>query len=102
MQVELGSSYLQAPLNNDICGYQKDVQFQYGTNAHEINDFLDSILINSDEFSCEDSGQELASHHIDTKNCSITGPMIKDSGSCSESEAEVTQRLVSGTMYCIN
>ncbi|XP_055825602.1 protein NTM1-like 9 isoform X2 [Solanum dulcamara] len=92
MQVELGSSYLQAPLNNDICGYQKDVQFQYGTNAHEINDFLDSILINSDEFSCEDSGQELASHHINTKNCSITGPMIKDSGSCSESEEEVTHQ----------
>lgn len=101
MQVELGSSYLQAPLNNDICGYPKDVQFQYGTNAHEINDFLDSILINSDEFSCEDSGQEFLSHHIDTKNYSITGPMFKDTGSCSESEAEVTQRLVSGTMYCI-
>ncbi|KAL3342391.1 hypothetical protein AABB24_026419 [Solanum stoloniferum] len=93
MQVELGSSYLQAPFN-DICGYQKDVQFPYGTNALEINDFLNSILVNSDEFSCEDSGQELASHHIDTKNYSITGPMIKDSGSCSESEAEVTQGQV--------
>ncbi|KAH0702918.1 hypothetical protein KY290_018238 [Solanum tuberosum] len=94
MQVELGSSYLQAPFNNDICGYQKDVQFPYGTNALEINDFLNSILVNSDELSCEDSGQELASHHIDTKNYSITGPMIKDSGSCSESEAEVTQGQV--------
>ncbi|KAK6794726.1 hypothetical protein RDI58_008179 [Solanum bulbocastanum] len=93
MQVELGSSYLQAPFN-DISGYQKDVQFPYGTNALEINDFLNSILVNSDEFSCEDSGQELASHHIDTKNYSITGPMIKDSGSCSESEAEVTQGQV--------
>ncbi|KAJ8536971.1 hypothetical protein K7X08_035372 [Anisodus acutangulus] len=94
LQVEFGSSYLQAPLNNDLSTYQKDVQFQYGTNSLDINDFLDSVIVNSDEFSCEDSGQELASHHIDTKNCSITGPMIKDSGSCSESEAEVTQRLV--------
>ncbi|KAL3374045.1 hypothetical protein AABB24_005827 [Solanum stoloniferum] len=94
MQVELGSSYLQAPFNNDILGYQKDVQFPYGTNALEINDFLNSILVNSDEISCEDSGQELASHHIDTQNYSITGPVIKDSGSCSESEAEVTQGQV--------
>ncbi|PHU23331.1 NAC domain-containing protein 86 [Capsicum chinense] len=94
LQVELGSSYLQAPMNNDISAYPKeDVQFQYGTNALDINDFLDSVFVGSDEFSCEDSGQELASHQIDTKNCSITGPMIKDSGSCSESEAEVTQRL---------
>ncbi|XP_059304431.1 protein NTM1-like 9 isoform X2 [Lycium ferocissimum] len=94
LQVEFGSSYLQVPLNNDISAYQKDVQFQYGTNALDINDFLDSVINNSDELSCEDSGQELASHHIDTKNCSITGPMIKDSGSCSESEAEVTQSLI--------
>ncbi|CAN4085605.1 unnamed protein product [Withania somnifera] len=94
LQVELGSSYLQAPLNNDIGAYQKDVQFQYGTNALDINDFLDSVLISSDELSCEDSGQELASHYIDTNNYSITGPIVKDSGSCSESEAEVTQRPV--------
>ncbi|CAN4089443.1 unnamed protein product [Withania somnifera] len=94
LQVELGSSYLQAPLNNDGGAYQKDVQFQYGTNALDINDFLDSVLVSSDEISCEDSGQELASHHIDTKNYSITGPMMKDSGSCSESEAEVAQMPV--------
>lgn len=94
LQVELGSSYLQAPLNNDSGAYQKDVQFPYGTNALDINDFLNSVLVGSDEFSCEDSGQELASHHFDTTNYSITGPVIKDSGSCSESEAEVTQRPV--------
>ncbi|XP_009608176.1 NAC domain-containing protein 62-like [Nicotiana tomentosiformis] len=89
LQVELGSSYLQNPMNNGIGAYQKDVQFQYGTNAFDINEFLDSVIINSDEFSCEDSGQELVAQF-----CSVPGAPIKDSGSCSESEAEVTQRLV--------
>ncbi|XP_009759914.1 NAC domain-containing protein 62-like [Nicotiana sylvestris] len=94
LQVELGSSYLQTPMNNGIGAYQKDVQFQYGTNAFDINEFLDSVIINSDEFSCEDSGQELASHRVVAQFCGVPCAPIKDSGSCSESEAEVTQRLV--------
>nr|AGY49286.1 putative membrane bound NAC transcription factor 1 [Nicotiana benthamiana] len=94
LQVELGSSYLQTPMNNGIGAYQKDVQFQYGTNAFDINEFLDSVIINSDESSCVDSGQELASHRFEAQFCSVPGAPIKDSGSCSESEVEVTQRLV--------
>nr|AAM47025.1 nam-like protein 1 [Petunia x hybrida] len=94
MQVEFGSSYLQAPMNNDMSAFQKDVQFQYGTNALDINDFLDSVIVSSDEFSCGDSGQEVGLHNFDTTIHSFTGAPVKDSGSCSESEAEVTQRLV--------
>nr|XP_016491940.1 PREDICTED: protein NTM1-like 9 [Nicotiana tabacum] len=95
LQVEFGSSYLHAPVINEMSHDQKDVQFQNGTNAFDINEFFNSVLDSSDELSYEDSGLELrtvqfASNSINT----ITRSPVKDFGLCSESKAQVMQEPV--------
>uniref|UniRef100_A0A5B7AGQ1 Putative NAC domain-containing protein 45 n=1 Tax=Davidia involucrata TaxID=16924 RepID=A0A5B7AGQ1_DAVIN len=87
MPVELGSSYLHYPLTNDISSERKGVQFQYSTNEQDVTEFLNSVLIDSDE--------DCGSH----KNLTVEseppiyvhlqgGDVVKDSGSCNESDAE--------------
>uniref|UniRef100_A0A1S3X7M8 Protein NTM1-like 9 n=1 Tax=Nicotiana tabacum TaxID=4097 RepID=A0A1S3X7M8_TOBAC len=100
LQVEFGSSYVHAPVINEMSHDQKDVQFQNGTNAFDINEFFNSVLDSSDELSYEDSGLELrtvqfASNTINT----ITRSPFKDSGLCSESKAQVTQEPVGTDLF---
>lgn len=88
MMNELGSSYLHSPtaFNND----NKGLQYQYGTNSMDIVDFLDSILVSSDE-DLRISGVESESpKYLNV----IERSLPKDSGSCSESELEVAQEQV--------
>lgn len=97
-QVEFGSSNSHAPMTNEISCDQKDVQCRNGINALNTNEFLNSILVSSDEISYEDSALELrsawfASNSINT----ITRAPVKDSGTCSELKAQVTKEPVSGT-----
>lgn len=55
MQAELGSSYLYDPVNLDMGNENKGMPFQYGTNAIDINKFLNSVLVGTNESSSEDS-----------------------------------------------
>lgn len=54
MMNELGSSYLHSSttFSND----NKGVQLQDGTNSVDIDEFLDSLLVSSNEYSYENSG----------------------------------------------
>ena len=79
------------------------VEFEHGTNENDvyISDFLDSILKNSEDYCSDDSGSK--------KNPTIESEIPKamafgkGGGSCSESDAEVAQVLVSRSKlvtYC--
>ncbi|CAK9156440.1 unnamed protein product [Ilex paraguariensis] len=72
------------------------MQFQPDTNALDINEFLDMVPVGSDEHSCEDSGSNKISAVESETKCiyTIEGVAIKDSGSCSDSDAEVVQGQV--------
>ncbi|KAI3517784.1 hypothetical protein L1887_17003 [Cichorium endivia] len=50
MHLEFGSSYLGNP--------DDSLQYQYGTNAKDIMEFLDSVLVEPDRFPLEDTGYE--------------------------------------------
>ncbi|CAI9087002.1 OLC1v1020953C1 [Oldenlandia corymbosa var. corymbosa] len=95
-QVELGSDYLCNPVANDFIdnNQQKGIPFQYGTNASDINKFLSSVLVSSDEHSHEDSSINAFSA-VENGSPEVANAMPKafghDNGSCSESEPEVTQ-----------
>ncbi|CAK9158264.1 unnamed protein product [Ilex paraguariensis] len=93
MQVELGYSCLFGPLNSDIGNNCNWMQFQADTNALDITEFLDMALVGSDEHSSEDSGSNKISAVESETKCinTIEGVAIKDSGSCSDSDAEVVQ-----------
>ncbi|CAK9171167.1 unnamed protein product [Ilex paraguariensis] len=72
------------------------MQFQPDTNALDINEFLDMVPVGSVEHSCEDSGSNKISAVESETKCiyTIEGVAIKDSGSCSDSDAEVVQGQV--------
>ncbi|KAJ8559794.1 hypothetical protein K7X08_003852 [Anisodus acutangulus] len=99
-QVEFGSSYLDAPMINEISCDQKDVQFQNGINALDTNEFFNSVPVSSDELSYEDSGLELRSvRFASNSNNTITRASVKDSGWFSESKAQVTQEPVGTDLF---
>lgn len=80
MQSELGNQYMYDSLTGDINNNQQGVPFQYGTNANDNYDFLNSVLIEPDKQS-------------------VGG--INDV-SCSESEGEVTQKQVRKLFRCVS
>ncbi|KAA8533517.1 hypothetical protein F0562_031049 [Nyssa sinensis] len=94
MPVDLGSSYLNCTLNNDLSSEHMGMQFQNSTNDQDITAFLNSVLINSDKHLCENCGG-LKSLLVETQThkcaCHIDSIFVKDSGSCSESGAEGSQ-----------
>lgn len=97
MQVELGSSYLYNPVNCDVSNNTMSTPFQYGTNALDINKFLNSVLVNTNDSPNEDSGiYSISAVESGTPEVidGISRSFVKDTGSCSESEAEVTQQQV--------
>ncbi|XP_057951258.1 NAC domain-containing protein 91-like [Malania oleifera] len=87
MHAELACSYLNYPVISDFSNCHNGVQFQYGTNEEDA--FLDSVLNNADENSCEefDSDKNLTAGSKTPMICCIS----KESGSCSESDPEVVQ-----------
>lgn len=94
VQSELGSGYMCNPVSNDINCDTRSVPFQYGTNACDINKFLSSVLVSADEYSFEESCINAIST-VESGTPGDTKPMngafVRDGGSCSDSEAEVTQ-----------
>ncbi|KAK4719661.1 hypothetical protein R3W88_017999 [Solanum pinnatisectum] len=99
-QVEFGSSISHGTMTNEISSDQKDVQCQNGINDLNTSEFLNSILVSSDELSYEDSEAELrpiwfASNSINT----ITRAPVKDSGTCSVLKSQVTQEPVRRDLF---
>ncbi|KAL3521727.1 hypothetical protein ACH5RR_019876 [Cinchona calisaya] len=92
-QLEFGSDYICNPFANDINCNTKSMPFQYGTNTCDINTFLNSVLVSSDEYSrgysCINAISAVECGPMDIKP--TNGAFVKDGGSCGESEAEVTQ-----------
>ncbi|KAL3335764.1 hypothetical protein AABB24_031803 [Solanum stoloniferum] len=87
-------------MTNEISSDQKDVQCQNGINDLNTSEFLNSILVSSDELSYEDSEAELrsiwfASNSINT----ITRAPVKDSGTCSVLKSQVTQEPVKRGLF---
>lgn len=94
--MELRSSYNMHCIGSDMGNNHNGVQCQYGTNEHvNIADFLDSALADN---SYEDPG---SSKNIPFASSIASGSgqphynyvrqMANDTGSCSESDAEVAQ-----------
>ncbi|KAL3366910.1 hypothetical protein AABB24_011567 [Solanum stoloniferum] len=99
-QLEFGSSISHGTMTNEISSDQKDVQCQNGINDLNTSEFLNSILVSSDELSYEDSDAELrsiwfASNSINT----ITRAPVKDSGMCSVLKSQVTQEPVRRDLF---
>lgn len=55
-QLELGSSYVHNPaaITGNLSNDQDEMQFKNGTTAVDVTNFLDSVLLSSDEHSSED------------------------------------------------
>ncbi|MCD9561046.1 hypothetical protein HAX54_019980 [Datura stramonium] len=100
LQVDTGSSNLHAPMTNEISCDQKDVQCHNRINVLNTNEFFNSILVSSDELSYEDSRLELRSVGLTSNSINtITRAAVKDSGTCSESKAQVTQEPVGTDLF---
>ena len=80
--MEFGSSYSCSP-NLDIFGTNHN-EFEYGTNGINVNEFLDSLLVNSEE----NSGVESETPQYTNTSEWAFG---KDTGSCSECDVEMVQ-----------
>lgn len=82
MKLEFGSSYLYSA-NPDIFGTTHN-EFEYGTNGININEFLDSLLVNSEENSVVESETPQYTNTLEWD-------FDKDTGSCSECDVEMVQ-----------
>lgn len=93
MQSELGSSCMLYP-NDTAVSDSKGMEFQYGSNESDayISEFLDSVIKDSEEYSYNLSAGPMNST-IESETTNNMGS-VKDSGSCSESDAEVAQEQV--------
>lgn len=91
MHLEFG----YCPVTNELGTLNNTVQFQYDTNEQDasISEFLNSVLANPDDYSCEESANLKNSDDSEIlKYSSINLIQVpNDSGCSSESEAEVTQ-----------
>ncbi|KAM7463603.1 hypothetical protein LguiA_031724 [Lonicera macranthoides] len=82
MKLEFGNSYLHS-VNPDIFG-ANHTEYEYGTDGIFINEFLDSLLVNSEE----NSGVESETPQYAN---TLEGAFGKDTGSCSECDVEMVQ-----------
>lgn len=86
MDMELGSYDLDYPAASDMGDDHKGMH-QYGSNEQHLTEFLDSVLVNSDDQSCgRTMVQNLPPSYFDVNNA-----IVKESGSGSESDPEVAQ-----------
>lgn len=97
VQVELGSNYLCNPVTNDINNNNRGLPVDNETNNFDVNKFLNSVLVSSDEYSYEDGSM----NSISVFECGtpsdikpMNGASVRGSGSCSDSEAEEVQGQV--------
>ncbi|CAI9772049.1 unnamed protein product [Fraxinus pennsylvanica] len=73
MEINFGNSYLDKTFCDNINRDDRDNPIQYGTNAADINEFLNSVLVYSDEHPYEDYA--------------MSSELIEDINSCCKSEA---------------
>ncbi|KAF8413422.1 hypothetical protein HHK36_001405 [Tetracentron sinense] len=101
MQMELGPSRMDSLFANDF-GNPNGVQFQDGKSEDDVSitEFLNAVLNNQDEYSCEEStSQQNSVVDSETIECgrtymSMAGPWRKDSESSSDRDTEVVQAQV--------
>ncbi|KAL2516217.1 NAC domain-containing protein 62 [Forsythia ovata] len=94
MQEELGNSYFSNTVTN-IINNDNSRPFQCGTDNIDINDFLNSVLFNSDKRPYEDSGMyQMPSLVTETPKYFNSLDLVKDCNSCSKSEVEAPQQQV--------
>lgn len=86
--VEKGSSSMSHAVRNDLTTIDEKVQLPSESDAY-ITEFLDSILNTSDENLFDESDSQWNSFFASETPSNMT--FVKDSGSCSESDAEVAQ-----------
>ncbi|KAI3457920.1 hypothetical protein Pfo_014583 [Paulownia fortunei] len=94
MQSELGNPYLYSSFTGDINNGQQSIPFQYGTNADDINEFLNSVLIDPEE---QSFGGIYSISSLDSPDYNML-QLAKGSNSSSESEGEVSQIEVGTTI----
>lgn len=88
MQSELGNPYLYSSFTDDINSNQQNIPLQYGTNTDDINDFLNSVLIDPEE---QSFGGVYSTSSPDSPKYINTLTWVQGSNSGSESEGEVSQ-----------
>ncbi|KAL9437095.1 hypothetical protein AB3S75_023019 [Citrus x aurantiifolia] len=86
--VEKGSSSISHSVRNDLTTIDEKGQLPSESDAY-ITEFLDSILNTSDENLFDESDCQWNSFFVSETPSNMT--FVKDSGSCSESDAEVAQ-----------
>ncbi|KAL9432721.1 hypothetical protein AB3S75_027694 [Citrus x aurantiifolia] len=86
--VEKGSSSISHSVRNDLTTIDEKGQLPSESDAY-ITEFLDSILNTSDENLFDESDCQWNSFFLSETPSNMT--FVKDSGSCSESDAEVAQ-----------
>lgn len=96
VQVELGSSNdLQSPLDIEVGNDQRGAQLLHGTNEDEINQFLESVIVSTDEYFCDDPESYAVESEISTHNINhIESTSIMNNVSCIELDAEVANAQV--------
>ncbi|KAG5533951.1 hypothetical protein RHGRI_027966 [Rhododendron griersonianum] len=90
VQVELGSSNdLQYPLDIEVGNDQRGAQLLHGTNEDEINQFLESLIVSTDEYFCDDPESYAVESEISTHINHFESTSIMNNVSCIELDAEV-------------
>lgn len=94
VQMELGYSYdLQYPLDIEVGNDQRGAELLHGTNEDEINQFLDSVIVSTDEYFCDDPESYAVESEIRTYN-HIESTFVTNNVSCSWLDAEVAKAQV--------
>ncbi|KAL2550858.1 NAC domain-containing protein 62 [Forsythia ovata] len=88
METDFGNSYLGKPFSDNINSDDRAIPFHYGTDADDITEFLNSVLVNSDEHPSEDSCIYDQSS-LENPMYFNSSELVKDINSRSESETEV-------------
>lgn len=95
VQVEPGSSYgLQYPLDIEVDNDQRGAQLPHGTNEDEINQLLDSVIVSTDEYFCDDPESYAVESEISTYINHIESTFVMNNVSCIELDAEVAKAQV--------
>ncbi|XP_058182355.1 NAC domain-containing protein 14-like [Rhododendron vialii] len=92
VQMELG--YLddsQYPLDIEVGNDQRGAQLLHGTNEYEINQFLDSVIVSSDEYFCDVPESYAVESEIHTYINHSESTFVTNNVSCIELDAEVAK-----------
>ncbi|KAF7133541.1 hypothetical protein RHSIM_Rhsim09G0210500 [Rhododendron simsii] len=92
VQAELGYSHdLQYPLDIEMGNGQRGAELLHGTNEDEINQFLDSVILSTDDYLCDDPESSALENEIRTNINHIESTYVTNNVSCIELDAEVAK-----------